>query len=167
MYLNYGRCSLPVGCPLEATSKRCSCCIFIFSSQSNRLVMYPLAFSNAVASHPIVSFPSALFFSIHSLSISRIISSVLVLLFIRNLLILSTEKPSSSPRWKYSVDTLSATASRSSGKTFTFSMRVIGCSSRARIKNGKTYAILHSALSTLYRVCVFINSHIYRPNNIG
>ena len=107
------------------------------SSQSRRLLMSPLAFSNAVASHPIVSLPSAWLFSIHARSISRMISSVLVLLFMRNRLIFSTEKPSSKPSWRYSVDTLSATASSSSGNTWTFFIRVTGCSCCAKSKKGR------------------------------
>ena len=107
----------------------------ITSSQSKRLLMSPLAFSNAVASQPMVSLPSALFVSFHSLNISRIISNVLVLLFIRSRLIFSTEKPSSNPRWRYSWDTLSDTASSSSGNTLTFFMRVTGCNCSATLMN--------------------------------
>ena len=112
----------------QVSSKSCSCFLFISSSHSKRLLMSPRALSNAVASHPIVSFSSSLFFSIHALSISLMISSVFVLLFMRNLCIFSTENPSSSPSLRYSIDTLSATASNSSGNTWTFLMRVTGWS---------------------------------------
>ena len=100
----------------------------ISSSHSNRQVMLPLAFNNAVANHPTVSLASLWFFCIHALNISLIISNVFVRLFIRNLLMSSMEKPSSIPRRRYSVDTLSATASNSSGNTWVCPIRVTGWS---------------------------------------
>ena len=101
------------------------------SSQSIRQLISHLAFSKAVARRPMVSVLSGWFFFVHSWSISRIISKVLLLLFMRNFLICSTVNPSSSPRCRYCNEILSAMASSKAGKTLTFFRRAYGRMRRA------------------------------------
>ena len=102
--------------------------LIMMSSQSNKQLMSHFAFSNAVASHPIVSMLSLLLFDIHSRSISRIISNVLVLLLFRSCSILFTVSPSSRPRCRYCLDILPATSSSSSGNTLMFASLTRGFS---------------------------------------